>query len=375
MSAFDPKRTLAAQDCCCATWSLTPFRPSQIPAVIASLQSIFRTGLRTLGAAMQRRTFIERIAVLAAAWPLAARAQQPGKLPTIGFLGTEASVWSPYTAAFVQRLRELGWIEGRTIAIEYRWSEGRPERNAEIAAEFVRMNVDVIVTNTTAARTVKQATSVIPIVFPLGIDPVGGGLIGSLAQPGGNVTGVTNQQSELAGKRLDLLREVLPQLRRLAVIGNVGSPQAVLEMGEVQAEARTLDLEVAPLEIRRVEDIAPAFGSLKDQADALYVVGDAFVQSNRTRIITFSLSARLPTIVGIREFVQAGALMSYGPNFLDQFRRTAELVDKILRGTKPGDIPVEQPTKFALVINLTTAKALGVTIPPPLLARADEVIE
>jgi putative tryptophan/tyrosine transport system substrate-binding protein len=323
---------------------------------------------------MRRRDFIKVIAGSMTAWPLAARAQQPGKLPTIGFLGTDALVWSPYTAAFVQRLRELGWIEGRTIAIECRWSEGHPARNAEIAAEFVRMKVDVILTNTTAAGTVKQATSVIPIVFPLGIDPVGGGLIGSLAQPGGNVTGVTNQQSDLAGKRLELLREVLGRFRRLAIIGNVGSPQAVLEMGEVQAGARTFGLEVAPLEIRRAEDVAPAFESLKDQADALYVVGDALVAANRTRIITFSLSARLPTIVGIREFVHSGALMSYGPNFSDQFRRAAELVDKILRGTKPGDIPVEQPTKFELVINLTTAKALGLT-PPTLLARADEVIE
>jgi putative tryptophan/tyrosine transport system substrate-binding protein len=324
---------------------------------------------------VRRRDFIKVIAGSMTAWPLAARAQQPGKLPTIGFLGTDALVWSPYTAAFVQRLRELGWIEGRTIAIEYRWSEGHPARNAEIAAEFVRMKVDVILTNTTAAGTVKQATSVIPIVFPLGIDPVGGGLIGSLAQPGGNVTGVTNQQSDLAGKRLELLREVLPRVRRLAIIGNVGSPQAVLEMGEVQAGARTFGLEVAPLEIRRAEDVAPAFESLKDQPDALYVVGDALVAANRTRIITFSLSARLPIIVGIREFVQAGALMSYGPNFSDQFRRAAELVDKILRGTKPGDIPVEQPTKFSLVINLTTAKALGLKIPEALLLRADEVIE
>jgi putative tryptophan/tyrosine transport system substrate-binding protein len=324
---------------------------------------------------MRRRDFIKGIVGSATAWPLAARAQQPGKLPIIGFLGTDASAWSSYTAAFGQRLRELGWIEGRTILIEYRWSEGRPTRNAEIAAEFVRMKVDVIVTNAFAASTVKQATSVIPIVFPLGIDPVGSDLIRSLAQPGGNVTGVTTQQSDLAGKRLELLREVLPRLRRLAIMGNVGFPQAVLEMGKVQAEARTLGLEVAPLEIRRVEDIASAFESLKAQADALYVVGDAFVQANRTRIITFSLSARLPTIVGIREFVQAGALMSYGPNFSDQFRRAAELVDKILRGTKPGDIPVEQPTKFELVINLTTAKAIGLTIPPTLLARADEVIE
>ena len=324
---------------------------------------------------MRRREFIRLFSSTVVAWPVGARAQQPGKPPTIGFLGSDASAWSPYTAAFVQRLRELGWIEDRTIAIQYRWSEGRAARNAEIAAEFVRLKVDVIVTNAFAASAVKQATSVIPIVFPLGIDPVGGDLIGSLAQPGGNVTGLTTQQSDLAGKRLELLREVLPQLRRLAIVGNVGFPQAVLEMGKVQAEARTLGLEVAPLEIRRVEDIAPAFESLKAQADALYVVGDAFVQANRTRIITFSLSARLPTIVGIREFVQAGALMSYGPNFLGQFRRAAELVDKILRGTKPGDIPVEQPTKFELVINLTTAKALGLTMPPTLLARADEVIE
>jgi putative tryptophan/tyrosine transport system substrate-binding protein len=324
---------------------------------------------------LRRRQFITLLGGGAAAWPLVARAQQPGKLPTIGFIGANATVWSPWTAVFVERLRALGWIEGHTIAIDYRWAEGRPERVAEIAAEFVRLKVDVIVTNGTAAATVKQATSVIPIVFPMGIDPVGSDLIGSLAQPGGNVTGVTTQQSDLAGKRLELLREVLPRLRRLGIMGNVGNTASVLEMREVESAARTLGLEVAPLEIRRAEDIAPAFESLQAQADALYIVGDSLVQANRTRIITFSLSTRLPTIVGIREFVQAGALMSYGPNFSDQFRRAAELVDKILRGTKPGDIPVEQPTKFELVINLTTAKAIGLTIPPTLLARADEVIE
>src|SRR5262245_14371306 len=327
-----------------------------------------------MSAKIERREFITLLGG-AAAWPLAARAQQPGKLPIIGFLGTDASVWSPWTAAFVQRLRELGWIEGRTIAIEYRWSEGRSARHAEIAAEFVRLKVDVIVTNAFAVLTVKQATSVIPIVFPLGIDPVGVDLITSLARPGGNVTGLTNQQSDLAGKRLELLREVVPHLRRLAIMGNVGFPQAVLEMGEVQAMARTLGIEVTPLEIRRAEDIAPAFETFKAQADALYVVGDALIQTNRTRIITLSLSARMPTIVGIREWVQAGGLMSYGPNIANLFRRTAELVDKILRGTKPGDIPVEQPTKFDFVINLTTAKVLGLEIPPTLLARADEVIE
>ena len=238
-------------------------------------------------------------------------------MPTIGFLGSDASAWSPWTAAFVERLRELGWIEGRTIAIEYRWSEGRPERVAEIAAEFVRLKVDVIVTNGDAAPTVKQATAVIPIVFALAIDPVGGGLVASLARPGGNVTGLSIQQTDLAGKRLELLREVVPRLRRLAIMVNVGFPQAVLEMGEVQAAARTLGLEVAPLEIRRAEDIAPAFEALKAQADALYVVGDALVAANRTRIITLALGARLPTIFNTRDFVQAGGLMSYGPNYSD----------------------------------------------------------
>jgi putative tryptophan/tyrosine transport system substrate-binding protein len=323
---------------------------------------------------MRRRDFMTLLGG-AAAWPLAARAQQAGKVPTIGFLGTDASVWNPWTAAFVQRLRELGWIEGRTIAIEYRWSEGRPARHAEIAAEFVRLKVDVIVTNAFAALTVKQATEVIPIVFPLGLDPVGGGVVASLARPGGNVTGLSIQATDTAAKRLELLREVVPHLRRLAIMGNVGFPQAVLEMREVQAVARTLGVEVAPLEIRRAEDIAAAFETLKAQADALYIVGDALVNTNRTRIMTFSLGARLPTSSFTREWVQAGGLMSYGPNIANLFRRAAELVDKILRGTKPGDIPVEQPTKFDFVINLTTAKVLGLEIPATLLARADEVIE
>jgi putative tryptophan/tyrosine transport system substrate-binding protein len=324
---------------------------------------------------IRRREFLALLGATAA-WPPAVRAQQPAKLPTVGFVGSNASAWSPWTADFVQRLRELGWIEGRTIAIEYRWSEGRPERNAEIAAEFVRLKVDVIVTNNFALPTLMQATEVIPIVFALANDPVGGGWVESLARPGRrNVTGLSMQSTDLASKRVELLREVLPRLRRLAAIGNAGNPQSVLEMGEVQAVARGLGIEVAPLEIRRAEDIAPAFEALKAQADALYVVGDALINANRTRIMTLSLSARLPTIFNARVFVQAGGLMSYGPNFSNQFRRTAELVDKILRGTKPGDIPVEQPSRFELVINLTTAKALGLEVPPTLLARADEVIE
>jgi putative ABC transport system substrate-binding protein len=323
---------------------------------------------------MRRREFITLLGA-AAAWPLAARAQEAGKLPTIGFLGADAATWHPWSDAFVGRLRELGWIEGRTITIEYRWSEGRPERVAEIAAELVRVKVDVIVTNGDAVTTVKQATAAIPIVFVLANDPVGGGMVASLARPGGNVTGLSNQQSDLAGKQLELLRGVVPGLRRLAIMVNVAFAQAVLVMDEVRAAARTIGLELAPLEIRQAEDIAPAFATLNSQADALYVVGDALTVANRTRIITLALGARLPTIFNSRDHVQAGALMSYGPNRADIFRRAAEIVDKILRGTKPGDIPVEQPTKFEFVINLTTAKALGLTIPPTVLALADEIIE
>jgi putative tryptophan/tyrosine transport system substrate-binding protein len=324
---------------------------------------------------MKRREFITLLGGAAVAWPLEASAQQP-RLPTIGFLGAAtASVWGSWTTAFEQRLRELGWTEGRTIAIEYRWAEGRPERYAEIAAEFVRRKVDVIVTAGSAVPAVKQATSVIPIVFALAGDPVGAGLVASLARPGGNVTGLSNQQSDLASKRIELLRDVLPNLRRLAILANVGHPESVLEMDEVQAAARTFGIEVAKLEIQRAQDIAPAFEALKRQADALYVVVSALIASNRTRIMTFALSARLPTIINIREYAEAGALMSYGPRAIDLWRRTAELVDKILRGAKPADIPIEQPTKFDLIINLITAKALGLEVPPTLLARADEVIE
>jgi putative ABC transport system substrate-binding protein len=206
-------------------------------------------------------------------------------------------------------------------------------------------------------------------------DPVAMGLIASLARPGGNLTGLSMQSAEVAGKRLALLREVVPDLRRLAIMANVGNPASVLEMREVQATARTLGLEVTTSEIRRAEDIAPAFDAMKDRADALYVVGDALVISHRVQINTLALIARLPTTYVVREHVVVGGLMSYGPNFPDLFRRTADYVDKILRGAKPGDIPIEQPTKFDLVVNLTTAKALGLEIPPTLLATADEVIE
>ncbi len=326
---------------------------------------------------MRRRDFIRLLGGTAVAWPVAASAQQAAKLPTIGFLGpTTPSAQSQWVAAFLQRLRELGWIEGRTIVIAYRWAEGRAERFAEIATELVRLKVDVIVTyGTPQVIAAKQATSVIPIVFALAGDPVGAGLVANLARPGANVTGLSLQTSDTAAKRIELLREVVPSLHRLAILANVGNPAAPLEMSEVQAAARTLGLEVATFEIRRAEDIAPAIEALKGRADALYVAGDPLLNANRIGINTLAVGAKLPTIYIQREFVEAGGLISYGPNFPDLFRRAAGHVDKILRGAKPADIPVEQPTRFDLVINVTTAKALGLTISESLLARADEVIE
>jgi putative ABC transport system substrate-binding protein len=297
-------------------------------------------------------------------------------MPVIGFLGTtSASGWAAWTASFVQRLRELGWIEGQTVAIEYRWAEGRSERYVEIADEFVRLKVDIIVAGGNAVRETKQATSTIPIVFPIGSDPVDAGLVASLSRPGGNVTGLSVQRADTAGKRLEILREILPGLRRLAILANVGFPDSVAEMSSVQAAARALGLAVVNLEIRRGEDIAPAFEALKSGADALYVCGDALVNINRVRINTLAATLRLPTMHIVREFVEAGGLISYGPSYPALFRRAAEYVDKILRGAKPADLPIEQPTKFDLFINLTTAKALGLDIPATVLARADEVIE
>ena len=322
---------------------------------------------------MRRREFITLLGGATAGWPLAARAQQTARLPTIGFFSpntrSAASAWS---AAFVERLREVGWTEGRTIAIEYRWGEGRGDRTAEVVAEFIRLKPDVIVThgqlNIVAA---KQATSAMPIVFALATDPVASGFVTSLAQPGGNATGLSIQGTDLVGKRLELLREVVPGLSRLAIMSDLRNP----EMAEAEAAARMLGLEVSTFPLRRHEDIATAFRTLKGTAEALYVGADPLVNSNRLRINILALGARLPTMHGFREAVEVGALLSYGPNFADLFRRAADYVDKILRGTKPAELPVEQPTRFDLVINLTTASALDLTIPESFLLRADEVIE
>jgi putative ABC transport system substrate-binding protein len=325
---------------------------------------------------MNRRELILSIGGLISA-PIAARAQQSPKLPTIGFLGPNtSSLDSNRVGVFVQRLRELGWIEGRNVAIEYRWAGGRIEHLGEFAAEFVRLKVDVIVTSgTPPVLAAKQATSVIPIVFAAVGDPVGNGLVASLARPGGNVTGSSIQATDLAGKRVGLLREVVPELHSLVIMANSDALPAMVEMREAQATARVLGLEVVTSEIRHPEDIAPAFETLKGRAEGLNVCNDPLVTTNRTRIAALALGVRLATMFNVREFVEAGGLMSYGPNFLTLYRRAGDFVDKILHGAKPADIPVEQPTKFDLIFNLKTAEALGLTIPQSILLLADEVIE
>ena len=300
-SALDPTETWAAQD----------FRSAKalfVPSLKRDIVPLLRDDLRREGSHGNPHPTAGihiHTGGAAAAWPLAARAQQPANLPTIGLLGAATpSAWSQWVAAFVQRLRELGWIEGSTVSIKYRWAEGRNERYAEIAAEFVRLKVDVIVTTGGAVLATKRATSVIPIVFAVALDPVGSGMVASLAQPGGNVTGLSLQSTDLSGKRLELLRAVVPGLRRFAIIANASYPAAMLELGEVQATARSLGLEVAAPEIRQAEDIGPAFEGLKGRAEAIYVAPDPLVFANRTRISTLALGARLASISFVREYVE-----------------------------------------------------------------------
>jgi putative ABC transport system substrate-binding protein len=328
------------------------------------------------GDRVRRREFIGLVGG-ASAWPFIARAQQVTKVPTIGFLGAGVrSVWSNWVAAFAEGMRAHGWVDGATVVIDYRWAEGRRDRYAEIAGEFVRLKVDVIVTAGGAAViALKQATPKIPIVFAAAGDPVGSGLVTSLARPGGNVTGLSIQAPDLAGKRLELFRELVPALRRLAIMGNAGAPGVVLEMRESLAAARTLGLEATMFEIRQADEIEPAISSLKGRVDGLCIPPDPLMTTHRLRINTLTLEAQIPTVFSFRENVEAGGLLSYGPSMPHLFRRAADLVDKILRGGKPADLPVEQPTKYELFINLKTAKVLGLAVPPSLLARADEVIE
>jgi putative tryptophan/tyrosine transport system substrate-binding protein len=317
---------------------------------------------------LQRREFIALIGGAAAAWPFALRAQQRARLPTIGYLGSGTPAADvPWTTPFVQRLHELGWIEGRTVAIEYRWGDEVAERYAAFVAEFVRLKVDVIVTaGTVPVAAAKQVTATIPIVFAAAGDPIGAGLVTSLAHPGGNVTGLSVQQSDSAAKRLELLRELFPDMRRLAILVHIDNAATALDLRAVEAAADTLGLEVVLAEVHRAEDIAP---------DALYVATGPLLNTDRVRIAALAIEARLPAMCGFREPVEAGGLASYGPSIPDLFRRAADYVDKILHGAKPADLPVEQPTKFALTVNLATAKALGLRIPESFLVRADEVFE
>lgn len=326
---------------------------------------------------MRRRDFITLLGGVAAAGASEARAQSPEKLPIIGFLGANtAATQTAWTAAFLERLHELGWHEGRNIIIEYRWAEGHFSRTSEILAEFVRLNVNVLIMSGTAnVIAAKRATSAVPIVFALAGDPVGTGLVASLAQPGGNATGLSVESPDLVGKRLEILRQLIPNPRRLGFLNQPDNPPIVAEMRALQVVAHTLGLEIIGLDVRKAEDIGPAFETLRGRADALYMPVDPLMTTYRVRVNALALEARLPTISGTRDYAAAGALISYGADISDLWRRAAEVVNRILHGTSPADIPVEQPNKFDLVINLKTARALRIPVPPLLLATADEVIE
>jgi putative ABC transport system substrate-binding protein len=325
---------------------------------------------------MRRRQFLALLSGVAVAHSHAARAQQKTKLLTIGVLGVATALaWKPSIAAFLQRLHDLGWVEGRDVNIEYRWAEGHSERFAELADSLVRLNVDVIVTAGGAVVAAKQATTSIPIIFAVASDPIGTGLVASLAHPGGNVTGLSVQAPDLAGKRVELLRELIPNLRRLVIMANPRYAAAAREMNEVQTAGRALNLETKIFEIHESKDIGVAIEALKGSTDVLYVCIDPLTDTNQMMITQLTTAARIPTMNGFRDAVRAGSLIFYGPNTEDLFRRAADFVDKILRGAKPADIPVEQPTKYDLVINIKAAKALGITVPQSMLVAADEVIE
>jgi putative tryptophan/tyrosine transport system substrate-binding protein len=322
---------------------------------------------------MRRRDFLAGIGGIAAS-PFCAHAQQATRLPIVGFMGAATpSAWAPWTSAFVRRLDELGWVDGRTVKIEYRWAEGSEERYAEIGAELVKLDANVLVT--VAGDSAKKATSKIPIVAALMSDPVGTGLVSSLARPGGNITGMSIQSTDIAGKRIELLREAVPALQRFAILAYADYAGTMLDVGAIHAASKSFGLEAVTLSVRRASDIEPAFASLDPQMQALYVPPNLLMNTNRVLINRLAQERRLPTMHGFREYVESGGLMSYGPNTPNLFRRAAEYVDKILRGAKPDDLPVEQPTQFDLVVNLKVARAIGLEVSPSFLARANEVIE
>jgi putative ABC transport system substrate-binding protein len=318
------------------------------------------------------------LVTLAVGPPLAAQAQQPGKVPRIGYLGNSSlALESDLVGAFRQGLRDLGYAEGQNILIEFRWAEGRYDRFPEFVAELVRLKVDVLLTaGTPGALAAKRATQTIPIVMAVSGDAVGTGLVRSLARPGGNITGLTRMTRDLDGKRLELLKEIVPKLSRVAILLNPANPISALGWKEALAPAEELHLKIEPVEVRAAEQFDAAFAAVaRQRPDALYIIADRFLLAHRAQVVDFAARRGIPAMYPYREFVDAGGFISYAPSSPDMFRRPAVYVDKILKGAKPADLPIEQPTKFELVINLKTAKALGLTIPQSVLIRADEVIQ
>jgi putative ABC transport system substrate-binding protein len=354
-------------------WEFDPSQDWQVHSAFGSSIMLMIQAMALRFGMVTRRRFITVLSGVAT-WSVAARAQQP--IPVVGLLGATPLDEQLRTDSFINRLHQLGWVEGRTIAIESRWAEGRPDRFAEIAAEFVRLKAAVIVTaGAGPVSAVRRVTQVIPIVFAIASDPVGTGLVSTLARPGGNVTGLSYMGTDLAAKRLELLRGILTGLRRIAVMAHKGAPGAMLELRAALVSAERFGLEAVPLEIPAAGEFGPEIAKLKARVDALYVCADPLVNANRVAIVASAHSAELPTVFGERENALVGGLMSYGPNVADMYRRAAEIVDKILRGAKPAEIPVEQPTKFEFVLNLKTAKALRLDVPTHLQQLADEVIE
>ena len=324
---------------------------------------------------MKRREFITLIGG-AAAWPLTAHSQE--KIPRIGFMGNStAALEANLVGAFREGLRELGYEEGRNIVIEYRWADGQYERFPALVAELIAAKVDVIVTaGTPAALAVKKTTTTVPLVMVAVGDPVGTGLVPSLARPDGNLTGLSSVAPDLEGKRLELLREIVPSVSHIAVFLNSVNPFHVASMRQALAAGKTLGIKVQQYDIRKSEDLDGAFAALrKERPDALLILADRVFLHNRQRMMDFTQEQRLPNVNAYKELVEAGGLISYGPSYEDMHKRAAIYVNKILKGAKPGNLPIEQPTKFTLVVNLKAAKALGISMPPTVLSRADEVIE
>ena len=375
------RSTLALNQCCWETPLKILFQQYRPEVDIGLFQnawlSRYNASSLSLGGSMRRRTFIEIVGGAAVTWPLAARAQPSGKVYRIGFLGvTSQAEYARFVDPLRVGLRQLGYEEGKHIVIEYRWADGRYDRLPELAAELVKLNVDVIVTHSTpGSRAAKQATSTVPIVMAAVSDPVDGGLVASLARPGGNLTGLDIFLPEVCTKRIELIREAIPTLIRAAIIVNPANPSHLMALTAAQRTASALGLELVPIEVKARDDIAAAITSVATRpASALVAIDDPLIISNVKQIAGFALQNRLP-LIGLKPYAEAGALMEYGPDVRDLFYRSAAFVDKILKGTQPGNLPIERAVKFELIVNLKTAKTLDVTVPLTLIARADQVID